>query len=99
MTDRYLIPLPGVGTLVLEASAFESALEEGGRVKPATRCASVDESPLVDAETLAAQLNLPQSWIEQRTREDLLPCYRAGRWIRYRRGEVEATLRAEAKAA
>lgn len=52
-----------------------------------------DGEPLVDAAQLAAALNLPQTWIEQAAREGTIPHYKAGRWVRFSRREVEASLR------
>lgn len=91
MTETVLLVIPGLGTLRMKSEEFNAALTtQSNPEAPAPE-------PLVDAETLATLLNLPQSWIEQRTREEQLPCYRAGRWIRYRRSEVEACLRTQGK--
>jgi hypothetical protein len=53
--------------------------------------------PLVDADGLAKHLLLPLSWVEAAARAGSIPCYRAGRWTRFRASEVEATLRAEGR--
>jgi hypothetical protein len=53
---------------------------------------TVDAEPLMSADQLAAALNLPQTWIETAPRQGELACNRAGRWIRYRRREVERAL-------
>lgn len=95
MSDRVLIPLPGIGTLTLSAEQYEAALAAGAHTAATT--VGGGEEPLMDAETLAKVLSLPQSWIEQRTREGELPCYRAGRWIRYRRSEIESILHSQGK--
>lgn len=52
-----------------------------------------DGEPLMDAPQLAAALNLPVTWIETATRAEEIPHFRAGRWARYSRREVEAALR------
>ncbi len=59
----------------------------------------VNEEPLLDADGLARALNIPVNWIEEGAREGRIPFYRAGRWVRYRRSEVEEKLRADARAA
>lgn len=98
--DRVLVPLPGIGTLALSREAFEAALAEGSKAiaAPATATAA-DAEPLLDAAELATALSLPQTWIEDRTRRDELPCIRAGRWIRYNRRAVEQALSVNAKGA
>jgi excisionase family DNA binding protein len=88
MTDRYMIPLPGIGTLVLDADVFRACLV--AEAKPAPD----EDEPLSDTETLARQLSLPSSWIEQAAREGRIPSVRFGRWRRFRRSEVEAAIRA-----
>jgi excisionase family DNA binding protein len=49
--------------------------------------------PLVDAAGLAQHLSLPVSWVASAARDGSIPCYRAGRWTRFRASEVEAALR------
>jgi excisionase family DNA binding protein len=49
-------------------------------------------APLCTAEQLAEALQLPKTRIEQATRQGEIPCVRLGRWIRYRRAEVEQAL-------
>lgn len=95
MTDRILIPLPGIGTLALSREAFEAALAEGS--KAVTAPTPPADEPLLNAAELAASLSLPRTWIEERTRRGELPCIRAGRWIRYNRRAVEAALSTIAK--
>lgn len=58
--------------------------------------ASADDERLLDAEELAAALNLPRNWIEEHARSGEIPHIRAGRWVRYRRSAVEAALRVRA---
>jgi len=92
MTDRLLIPLPGIGTLALSREAFQAALAEGSRAIAAPSAAPLDAEPLLDAETLATVLALPVTWVEQAAREERIPSIHAGRWRRFRRSAVEAAL-------
>jgi excisionase family DNA binding protein len=98
VSDRVLIPLPGVGTLALSREAFEVALLEGSRAiaAPATATAANAET-LLDAEQLSAKLSIPTTWIEQAARDGRVPCVRAGRWVRFSRAAVEAALAANGK--
>lgn len=92
--ERVLIPLPGIGTLALDAEAYRAALEEGGRqAAPAAAGTSDPAEPLLSAEELAAALNIPVSWVDQAAREGRIPSYQFGRWRRFRRSEVEAAVR------
>ncbi|HEX4025886.1 MAG TPA: helix-turn-helix domain-containing protein [Steroidobacteraceae bacterium] len=94
MSDKVLIPLPGLGTLSLSREAFQAALAEGSRAIPASTApgATQDAEPALDAEQLAAALSLPVTWIEQAAREARIPSIQAGRWRRFRRSCVEAAL-------
>ena len=51
---------------------------------------SSDGAALVTAEGVADLLGLPQSWVESKTRQGLIPSKRFGRWIRYDLAEVRA---------
>lgn len=95
MSDRVLIPLPGVGTLALDGDTYKAALAEGAKLcaAPAPSPAIQDE-PLLDSDQLAALLSVPASWIEQKAREGVIPSLEFGRWRRFRRSEVEAAVRA-----
>ena len=100
MSDRVLIPLPGVGTLALSREAFEAALAEGSKAIAAPAITKAgDSEPLLDAEQLSAQLSIPTTWIEQAARDGRVPCVRAGRWVRFSRAAVEAALAASGKGA
>jgi hypothetical protein len=49
-----------------------------------------DVGTLVTSEGVADHLGLPQSWVEAKTRQNLIPHRRFGRWIRYDLSEVRA---------
>lgn len=95
MSDRVLIPLPGVGTLALTDEAYRAALAEGSKLgaAPVSPGAATDE-PLMEAEQLAEVLKVPVTWLEQKAREGVIPSLEFGRWRRFRRSEVEAAVRA-----
>lgn len=89
---RVLIPLPGIGTLALDAKTYWAALAEGERLGAAAHAADPVE-PLLDPEGLAVALSLPVSWIEQAAREGRIPSIQFGRFRRFRRSEVESAMR------
>jgi excisionase family DNA binding protein len=95
MTDRIVIPLPGVGSLVLDVDTYRAGLVEGAKTAPEcshTRDGIVNE-PLLDADQLAIALGIPATWIEQKAREGVIPSLEFGRWRRFRRSEVEEAVR------
>ena len=96
MSDRVLIPLPGIGTLALAREVYEEALTAGRDLNgaPGASAAPSDE-PLVDADQLAAALGVPVTWIETAARQGRIPSLEFGRWRRFRRSEVEAAVRSE----
>lgn len=91
--ERVLIPLPGIGTLALDAEVYRAALAEGGRQAAHEGGNGADAEPLLDTEQLAAALNIPASWIERAALEGKIPSLQFGRWRRFRRSEVEAAVR------
>jgi excisionase family DNA binding protein len=89
-----LIPLPGIGTLALERDAYEAALALGASLtRQAPQSVAVDA--LLTAEQVANRLSLPQSWIEEATRQGRLPCHKFGRYKRYSLSEVIETAKRE----
>lgn len=55
----------------------------------------MNDQNFVDAETLAELLSLPAASVRRLAREGRLPCYRAGRLLRFDVAEVKAALKAE----
>ena len=98
MTDRVLIPVPGLGVLALEAAQLAAALREGAALSPPaagrTAACSGPAEPLLDADQLAGQLGIAASWLEQKAREGRIPSLMFGRWRRFCRAEVESAVRA-----
>lgn len=93
-TERVLIPLPGIGTLALDAEVYRAALAEGGRQEAVPHGSGENGAePLLDAEQLAAALSIPASWLEQAALTGKIPSLTFGRWRRFRRSEVEAAVR------
>jgi excisionase family DNA binding protein len=94
VSDRILIPLPGIGTLALDREAYEEALSAGRELSaaPGVSAVPIDE-PLVDADQLATTLGVPVTWIETAARQGRIPSLEFGRWRRFRRSEVEAAVR------
>lgn len=101
MSDRLLVVVPGLGVLALEPETFREALAAGTAAVGITtaRDPSSDGESLLEAEELAAALKLPQTWIEQKAREGVIPSIQAGRWRRFRRSEVERALAANGNGA
>jgi excisionase family DNA binding protein len=87
MSDRVLIPLPGIGTLALDREAYDAALAAGASL-PAVVTSPSGNDALLTAEQVAERLSLPQSWIEEATRQGRLPCHEFGRYRRYSMPEV-----------
>lgn len=89
MTDRVLLPLPGLGTLTLTQEQFDAAL-----VTDAAALPGAAPEPLVDAAEAARQLALPSPrWLEDMTREGVVPHHRFGRYVRYRVSDLAAHAR------
>ena len=84
MTDKILIPLPGIGTLELSAEQYAKAL----RPLQATMAAPVAPSAapnveLLTADETALRFSLPKSWLLEKARQDVIPHKRIGRYVRF----------------
>lgn len=93
MSDRVLIPLPGVGTLDLAREVYEAAL------RPIETSRRLEEgSPpapeMVTAKVLATQLSLPVSCLYEYAKAKRIPCVRVGKHVRFNPAAVLAALRA-----
>jgi excisionase family DNA binding protein len=89
LNDRVIVPLGSIGTLVLDRDTFDAALDAGvslGRSAPPISASNVDV--LLTPEQVAERLSLPQSWIEEATRQGRIPCHEFGRYRRYSLPEV-----------
>lgn len=45
---------------------------------------------LLTPEEVAAMLRVPKTWVYAQAREGNLPCVRMGRYVRFRRADIEA---------
>jgi excisionase family DNA binding protein len=93
VSQRVLIPLPGIGTLALEEDAYRRALEEGAKFHPNPESTPDPNERLLDSQQLADILQVPVTWIEQQAREGNIPSLPFGRRRRYRRSAVEAAIK------
>lgn len=94
MTQQVLIPLPGVGTLVLERAQFDAALTAGaGLADTNSTAATMSEPRLFTSQELHERLKIPATWFEEQARLETIPCVRAGKYVRFDLDEVLATLK------
>jgi excisionase family DNA binding protein len=100
MSDRVLIPLPGIGTLSLSCEAFREALKAGQDAIASERASvparTSDYEPLLNAAELARALSLPKSCVYERARIGAIPSVRVGKHLRFRRSAVLEALGATA---
>src|SRR5438874_444628 len=95
MADRVIIPLPGVGTLVLDGETYQAALAAGRALSGALSAPAAAPEPLLDADQAAAQLSVTARWLEDMARAAIIPHHKFGRWLRFRVSEVAAHCRVE----
>jgi hypothetical protein len=88
MTDRVLIPLPGVGTLSLSREAYEAALIPLAGPAPS---AAPPSPKLLSAEEMEASTSVPASWYATQARERRIPFRKFGRYVRFDIAEVMAS--------
>ena len=51
--------------------------------------------PLIDADGLAKALVVPKSWIYGKTRQNLIPCLKVGKYYRFYLSDVLAWLKSQ----
>lgn len=92
MSDRVLIPVPGVGTLAMTLEAYQQALADGAQLcpAPAPAAGSSDDTLLVSSEELGRRTDTAASWWEAAAREGDCPSVFVGR---VRRFDVKACMR------
>jgi excisionase family DNA binding protein len=84
MSDRIVVPLADGRWLALDRESFEGALVAGAEFAlPKQPSSWKPAEELLTAEQLAERLRLPQSWIEEATRQGRLPFHEFGRYRRY----------------
>jgi hypothetical protein len=82
MSERILIPLPGLGTLELPREVFDQHL-----LKPQTPV-STSPSELLDADQLEEHTGIPAGWWMTQARERRLPFRKLGRYVRFELSEI-----------
>jgi hypothetical protein len=93
VAQRVLIPLPGVGILVLEEEAYRRALQEGAKLNSPAELPADTNERLLDSKQLSDVLQIPVTWIEQQARAGNIPSLPFRRRRRYRQSEVEAAIK------
>jgi excisionase family DNA binding protein len=96
MSDRVLIPLPGIGTLSLTREAYEAALIPNAAPEP--RHDQPAAESLVSAKSLSAALSLPVSCIYEYAKAGRIPSVRVGRHVRFNHSQVLAALNTPGRA-
>lgn len=85
MSDRIVIPLPGLGTLELPREVFEQHL-----IRPADAVPAAPAVELLDADQLEQRTGIPSSWWMTQARERRIPFRKLGRYVRFDLAEVMA---------
>lgn len=80
MTDRVIIPIAGVGTLVLDADAYQAALQP---LSTASSQIGAEQPLLVDAAELGELTRTSASWWEAAARDSDCPCIFVGKYRRF----------------
>ena len=80
MTDRVLVPIAGVGTLILDADAYQVALQPVSMPSTPVEAA---EPLLVDAAKLGELTSTSASWWEAAARESDCPSIFVGKCRRF----------------
>ena len=94
-----VVPVPGVGVLVLDDDVFKAALERGKAFAPVNGAAHPSvpdpEEALLTAEQLSEKTGVPASWYLEQARKRLVPCHKIGRYVRFTLSEVSEATKVE----
>jgi hypothetical protein len=89
MSDRVLIPLGPIGTLLLTREAYEAALAAGAALATSPEPSRAAAPPnLMSAEAMEAATGVPASWFATQARERRIPFRKLGRYVRFDFAEV-----------
>jgi excisionase family DNA binding protein len=100
MVDRIAVSLPDGRWLVLDRETFAAALVAGADLTATAPLESKSRAEtLLTSEQIAERLSLPQSWIEEATRQGRIPCHEFGRYRRYSLAEVIEAAKRERRTA
>jgi excisionase family DNA binding protein len=93
--DRVILPVAGLGVLVLELETYQAALAAGAELvagaPAAPGVAGAPIEPLLDADQAAAALGVTPRLIEDLARAQLIPHHRIGeRAVRFKVSEIQA---------
>lgn len=94
MSDRVILPLAGVGTLVLTREEYEAGLAAGRELSaaPAPSPAVTAQPVCVDATEMARLTNTAATWWESAARESDCPTLFIGKFRRFKVTECLAWL-------
>jgi hypothetical protein len=87
MTDRIVIPLPGIGTLDMPRAVFDQHLRQPAPAEPVAATATRE---VLDADALEERTGIPASWWMAQARERRVPFLKFGRYVRFDVAEVMA---------
>jgi hypothetical protein len=95
MSDTIVLPIAGLGVLVMPRADFEAALSAGRALltpapPPAPAAASQSNPRLLDADQIEALTNIPASWWMAAARTRSIPFRRMGRRVRFVLEEIVA---------
>ena len=93
MSDRVIIPLPGIGTLELPQSVFEQYLRKPEATITASSTKGEAAAELLTADQAAERFSLPSSWLLEKARQGAIPHRRIGRYVRFSPGELAEHLK------
>jgi hypothetical protein len=92
MSDRVLIPLGAIGTLLLDGDAYRAALAAGAALAASPAPAAATVAPkLLSAEEMEAATSIPASWYATQARERRIPFRKLGRYVRFDFDEIMAS--------
>jgi excisionase family DNA binding protein len=84
------IPLDEIASVIVLLSARLVAEKKPADVH--RECNAPEQEKMLTAGELAKQLNVPESWIRSEQRAGRIPYKRFGKYVRFRRREIEVAL-------
>ena len=89
MTNRIVFKVPDGPWLALDQETFDVGVVAGGDLMPRVVVPTVLAGPrLMTSEQLAAELNVPPTWLEEAARRNEIPSVRVGKYVRFDINEV-----------
>ena len=71
------------------------AAEVAAALKPLLSARKATEDPILDPDQLASYLGVAKGWVYEQASQASIPCFRAGKFLRFRKSAIDKWIEAQ----